>query len=106
MVFEKAGFEVVSASSFRMAFDLCRAGNFDLLIIGHSIPPADKEKLIISVRRACGAPVLAIRYNSEPPVPGADYCVDGLEGPKVLLEAVHEALAKTDEKKSSGQSAG
>jgi DNA-binding response OmpR family regulator len=101
MLLEEAGFEVVSASSFRQAFDLCRAGDFDLLIIGHSIPPSDKASMIAAARKSSGAPVLSIRNDTEPAVPGADYSVYGLEGPKVLLEAVNESLHKAQERKQA-----
>ena len=101
MLLEEAGFEVISASSFREAFDLCRAGAFDLLIIGHSIPPNDKASMIATARRGAKAPVLSIRTDTEPPAQGADFSVFGLEGPKVLLEAVKEAFSKSDEKKKT-----
>lgn len=105
MLLEEAGFEVVSASSFRQAFELCRAGEFDLLIIGHSIPPRDKASLIASARHGSKAPVLSIRTDTEPPAPGADFSVFGLEGPKILLEAVNEAFAKSVEKKQTERTA-
>jgi DNA-binding response OmpR family regulator len=101
MLLEEAGFEVISASSFREAFDLCRVGAFDLLIIGHSIPPNDKASMIAAARRTAKAPILSIRTDTEPPAQGADFSVFGLEGPKVLLEAVKEAFNKSDEKKKA-----
>ena len=101
MLLEEAGFEVISAASFREAFDLCRAGAFDLLIIGHSIPPNDKASMIAAARRSAKAQVLSIRTDTEPPAQGADFSVFGLEGPKVLLEAVKEAFAKSDDKKKT-----
>jgi DNA-binding NtrC family response regulator len=101
MLLEEAGFEVISAASFREAFDLCRAGAFDLLIIGHSIPPNDKASMIAAARRGAKAQVLSIRTDTEPPAQGADFSVFGLEGPKVLLEAVKEAFAKSDDKKKT-----
>lgn len=42
MMLESHGYTVTSAEGFVDAIRMCRGGNYDLLIIGHSIPHTDK----------------------------------------------------------------
>lgn len=46
------GHSVASAEGFAQAFELCDSapGRFDLMILGHSIPQADKREIV----RRCG----------------------------------------------------
>lgn len=98
LVLEGAGYEVTSAWSFKPAFELCKSHDFDLVIVGHSIPVNDKASMLAAVRRNSNVPVLSIRKEMEEPLRGADASVFGLEGPKVLLEAVKEALEQAPKK--------
>jgi DNA-binding response OmpR family regulator len=70
------GFEVESAVGFSAAIQACELRDFDLVIIGHSIPPADKEAIINGLRRVCATPVLALRKANESPLDSAEYNLD------------------------------
>jgi hypothetical protein len=60
--------------------------------MGHSMPQKDQTALLAALRLKCKAPLLSIRKHSEPSLAEADYSVDSLEGPPVLLAAVKKAL--------------
>lgn len=70
------GFEVESAVGFSAAIQACELRDFDLVIIGHSIPPEDKEAIVKELRRVCATPVLALRKANESPLDSAEYNLD------------------------------
>lgn len=88
---ESLGHQVTSALGFTAALDLCRQGNFDFVIIGHSIPPADKKALIREIRRNCDAPILALLKYAEPPLEEVEYTMD-FSHPEHFLDFVREVL--------------
>ena len=57
---EQEGYRVSSALGFREAMRASEDGSFDLLILGHSIPRADKEEFIRAFRGASDAPILSL----------------------------------------------
>jgi|ERR1051326_4520663 DNA-binding response OmpR family regulator len=92
MILELHGFDVVTALGYQEALGMCRQKqNFDLVIVGHSIPKSDKELFIDEIRKTCSAPVLAIRRPGDPPLPGVEYSIDALDGPEALIETVQRA---------------
>lgn len=93
-ILETAGFNVISALGFTEAITHCKAGVFDLLIIGHSIPPRDKAALVKVVRDHDHTRVLALLRAGEMPLAEADLSIDAWEGPDVLLTAVQRVLDK------------
>ena len=93
MLLEKEGFEVWSAHGFVEAMELCRAhDDFDLVVMGHSMPQKDKTALVRALRSKCNAPLVTIRKAGESPMAGADCSVEAYEGPKVFLDAVKKVL--------------
>ncbi len=92
LLLEQMGFEVVSAERFEVACDACEAENekFDLVVLGHSIPRQDKERIITGVRQKCRSPILALLMPHESSVRGADRSVDA--DPNVFLATVREML--------------
>jgi CheY-like chemotaxis protein len=92
MLLSGAGFQVTSVRTLRDALECCKRSQFDLIIVGHSIPQRDKRELVKEVREVSPAPLLSIRRHGEPPLPEADHSVDALEGPAVLLAEVAKAL--------------
>ncbi len=84
---ESKGYVVASAGRLSEALDHCNSGTqFDLFILGHSIPDSDKEMLITVFRANYPAPVLALKRGSEASVRGADLAID--PDPRVLLSSV------------------
>ena len=80
------GHRVVSAHGFTAALKECATGDFDLFILGDSIPPAHKEALMGAFRSRCPAPVMVLRRTNEREVRGADYQSDA--EPRNVVEFV------------------
>ena len=72
------GHSVTSADGFVEAVELCERApeDFDLIILGHSIPYEDKRTIIKRCRRTRRCPVLALTLLNEPLVSEADHSVD------------------------------
>ncbi len=93
LLLKKAGYDVTSALGFAEALEICTAHqDFDLVLMGHSMPQKDKTALLHALRPKCTAPLLSIRRHGDDPLPGAEYSVDSHDGPAVLIEAVIQAL--------------
>ncbi|HET9838987.1 MAG TPA: hypothetical protein VFR84_12185 [Candidatus Angelobacter sp.] len=69
MLLEQRGFQVTSALGFTQASAHCNTPDFDLFILGHSIPVTDKQELIKTFRRHCPAPILSLERPGEEKVP-------------------------------------
>ena len=91
---ERAGYEVTSARGLAEAVARCRNQTFDLFVLGHSIPAADKQLLIQVFHQACPSPVLSLRKMGDAIVAGADHHVFS-DNPRVLLEIV-ESIFSTE----------
>ena len=91
---EREGHQVISALGFTQCAARCDEGNFDLFILGHSIPEDDKRELMRMFRANCAAPVLALRRQGEDPPTGADNVVFSFN-PAELLKTVAQILSRT-----------
>lgn len=91
LVLESKGYKVTSALGFTAALKQCKTGDYDLAIIGHSIPAGDKEQIVKELRKVCTTPVLALRKTNEEPLKSADYTLDFLN-PDRFVEFVKEIL--------------
>ena len=60
MMLELRGYTVISALGFTEALEKCKASDYDLFILGHSILKRDKQELIRAFRESCSAPILAL----------------------------------------------
>ena len=90
---EMAGYEVVSAVGFAEAIEQC-SGEFDLIIMGHSIPQKDKRAIIATLHQhGCVAPLLSLLRQGEHKIPEAVHAVDP-HHPDELLNAVKWMLAE------------
>ncbi|HLK09477.1 MAG TPA: hypothetical protein VKV30_16100 [Candidatus Angelobacter sp.] len=91
MLLEQKGYAVVNALGFSQALTSCRAGGFDLFILGHSIAHDDKQALIESFRTHCPAPIVSLERQGEPSVP-CDYHASP-DDPEKFLEIIDNILA-------------
>jgi len=91
-ILKAQGFQVVSACDFTEALQRCQTDQFDLAIMGHSIPRPEKLVLIQEFKKKRYAPVLSLVKHGDSPLPEADYWVEAFEGPEVLVRAVKTAL--------------
>jgi DNA-binding response OmpR family regulator len=92
LLFSNAGFQVTTALTTPDAIQHCRSGEFNLVVIGHSIPSQEKKVLLESIQKRCETPVLALYRRGESQLEGADYALDSSEGPAALLERVTDIL--------------
>jgi CheY-like chemotaxis protein len=93
LILEDAGYDVSSAFGFAEAMEICTVRHdFDLILMGHSMPQKDKASLIAALRPKCPAPLLSILKHGDSPIPEANYSVEALDGPHALLDAVKSAF--------------
>ena len=94
MILELNGFHVTTALGWNEALHMCgRAGDFDLVMIGSSIPRSDKEKLLTEAKRNGAVKVLSIRQPGDPPLPRAEYSIESLYDAQELVKVVKEATS-------------
>jgi DNA-binding NtrC family response regulator len=91
MLVEQKGWAVTNALGFSNALAHCRAGGFDLFILGHSIPQEDKLALIEAFRSHCSAPILSLERHGEDFVP-CDFHASP-DNPEKFLEAVENIIS-------------
>ncbi|HKV94662.1 MAG TPA: response regulator [Candidatus Angelobacter sp.] len=92
-ILEQAGYEVLSALGFAEALEACQTRHdFDLVLMGHSMPQKDKMALFDALKQNCEAPLLSILRHGDSPIPHATYAVEANDGPEALLEAVKKVL--------------
>jgi CheY-like chemotaxis protein len=88
MLFTSVGFQVSSASTIHQALQLCANNDFDLVVIGHSLPLEQRMFLVKELRLRCDTPLLVLQRPGESLVPGVDYVFDSTESPALLVDAV------------------
>jgi CheY-like chemotaxis protein len=94
MILELSGFEVTTALGMNEGLAMCRhAAEFDLVVLGSSIPLSDKAQLLAEAKRPGSVKVLSIRAAGMRPLPGADYTIDPFYEPQALAEMVRAATA-------------
>jgi DNA-binding response OmpR family regulator len=93
LLLEQLGYEVISAEGFAQAWDAAesRKNYFDLIILGHSIPPNDKKAIVGHMRDNCNCPILALLRPYESPVAEAALSIDAGD-PNAFLNAVRNVL--------------
>lgn len=92
LLLEQLGYEVISAEGFIEACEACELNDthFDLVILGHSISPKDKAKIITHIKRSCDAPILALLRPNEAPVAGATQSIG--TAPELFMDVVRAML--------------
>jgi CheY-like chemotaxis protein len=92
LLFASVGLRVSSVLTVDQAIRLCETEQFDLVVIGHSIPVSDRRSLLEELRRRCATPILALQRQGEQPLAGANYSFDSTLNPALLLEKVTKIL--------------
>jgi DNA-binding NtrC family response regulator len=91
MLLEQKGYSVTSALGFTAAVEHCQNQDFNLFILGHSIPDKDKLHLIETFRKNCPAPILSLARHGEDMLP-CDFHASPDE-PAEFLRVVDDILA-------------
>jgi CheY-like chemotaxis protein len=101
LVLQSAGYIVESASSLKEAVARFRAGDFDLVLLCHSIPMKDRDHLTCLIR-ATGSltPVISIARN----LGACDAFVNATleDGPNKFLACIGEELGKAARRSANG----
>jgi DNA-binding response OmpR family regulator len=63
---ELAGYRVIAASSHLDVLTACQREKLHLVLLGYSLPPAEKRRVSAEVRQHCHTPILEL-YKSEAP---------------------------------------
>ena len=63
---EAAAYRVISTSSILEVEKGCKENRIDLIVIGYSLPPAEKRRVWAAVREHCKTPILELYENGEP----------------------------------------
>lgn len=96
-ILEREGHDVISTEGFVAATRLCEedASTFDLAVIGHSIPFAEKKALFETIVTSKGpVPIIVIALYGEPQLDGVTAHVDPHD-PRAFVQVVREILATT-----------
>ncbi len=64
-VLQDAGFHVVEASHLKAVVTACHTGKIDLVMIGYSLPPAEKRRVWVEVRKHCKVAVLELHQGGK-----------------------------------------
>jgi DNA-binding NtrC family response regulator len=92
-VWQSAGFIVASTGSISDAIIQIRDGDFDLVLLGHSIPTDSRERLTFQIRaNGLRTPVVSITDSST----GCDSFADATirNEPTRLLQSIGELMAE------------
>lgn len=100
MLLRGAGYLVTSAVGRTQAQSKCRSGA-DLLVLGHSVPPAEKKKVIACFRECSTGPVLSLLRPGQQKLPDADFGVE-VSDPAEVIHVVREILHDERWKDSKG----
>ena len=100
LILAREGFEVESAVGFSAAVEACKNEEFDLVIMGHSIPSADKAAIITQLRAICDTPILALRRPNDAPLKTAEYSLDPGD-PQAFISYVKEITSGKARRQSS-----
>lgn len=93
LVLLNAGYAVRQAVSAADAVKIFKAGDFDLVVLCHSIPEKERLSLIAAVRDVSpSVKIIVVRKDGELSSKLADETVHSLDGPEALIEAVKETL--------------
>jgi DNA-binding response OmpR family regulator len=93
LIFQNAGYEVVSAGGFSSGLTHAKEGVFDALVLGHSVPYEDKQKMLQAFREFSTGTVVSLRSGAgDQLLEGADHHIES--DPESLLKLVAEIVGR------------
>jgi DNA-binding response OmpR family regulator len=102
LIFQKEGYDVVSARSLDLSLTHSQARVFDVLVLGHSIPHADKRKMAQAFREISAGAVVSLQSGAgEQLVDGADHHIAA--DPEPLLKLVADIVRQKSAAKGAQQ---
>jgi CheY-like chemotaxis protein len=95
-VFRNARYSVVSALSTEQALQSFASGDFDIVILCHSIPLRDRERLTYTIRRhSPNTPVVVVTARFSEMDSFADAMIEN--EPEILLQGIPRIVHKSPE---------
>ena len=93
---QRAGHTVSQARDIRQVEAACSGIQFDVVLIGQSLPAKEKLRVYETVRQSnCGAKILELHTGSEPELTGTDDALRVSSGvPEALVEIVNRLTAR------------
>jgi hypothetical protein len=93
---EHEGFVVIPAMTLRQVAAACQNHTFDAVVLGHSLSPKEKERIVEDVKDSCktGMPVIGLYVRNPDDADRADYAVSTLKGPKELIDVIRGIFSK------------
>ncbi len=91
-VLAMAGYIVSSPRLPEEAPALLATGDFDAVVIGHSVAGEERKSVIAAMRAISPVPIVFIRPRAAEPEPAADYNVAIEENPASLLRVLDQCL--------------
>jgi CheY-like chemotaxis protein len=106
MILRAAGYEVMSATNLLQVIEAYASGDFDLILIGHTISGNEKRRIAIKLRElGTKGEVLELCLVS-PEIPNVDHWLIESE-PQQLLDRIREVLYNSEHATSGeGKAAG
>jgi len=90
------GYRVTSARGEDEALEKC-CGKADLLLLGHSVPRTEKQKILDCFRKSNSSPALSLLTPGQNPLPDVEYAVEYLD-PAQLMETIGRIIPPPDPK--------
>jgi|SRR6185312_9002511 len=95
-ILRHAGYTVVSALSVEQALQSFVSGDFDIVVLCHSMPVQDRERLTYSIRRhSPNTPVIVVTAKVGAMDSFADATIEN--EPEILLQEIPRMVHKTPE---------
>src|SRR5581483_11445788 len=98
MLLERAGHKVIQVMGERELVEACSRSKFDVAVVGHSVPPFEKARVLRLIRQHCPeAKVLELFVPSQgSKLPDADDWLEGpIPHPAELIERVSMLASKS-----------
>ena len=93
MLLEARGYQVLSPVGFESSIEAFKGENPDVFVLGRSVPPEDKERLVTEIRAYSGSPIISVEYMADTaPADGADFHV--APDPEIVLRLIGDLLRK------------
>jgi CheY-like chemotaxis protein len=97
LILQAAGYTVRSVLSLKQAMFQLLTGDFDLVILCHSISAEDRRRLTSSIREhTARIPIISISTGFGLPDPFTNATIDS--DPKQLVTGLREILSRSDER--------
>jgi hypothetical protein len=99
VLLQSAGYSVISSSSLKEAVNRLRAGDLDLILLCHSIPATDRERMTCLIRASGSlAPVVSVAETKGQRDVFPDATFDESDQSS-FLSSIHEILASSANKR-------